>query len=608
MDFPVPLHEARRLALLRELCLLDTPPDPAFDLVTEMASQVFDVPIALVSLVDKGRQWFKSRIGLECSETSRDQAFCAYAILDRDVTVVPDALLDERFRAYASVLQAPFIRFYAGAPLITAEGVCLGTLCVVDTKPRDTFGPEQCLMLRTLANMVMLRMESLRTSGYVDPVMAIPNKARLMGDLELHRAAGTLHQGDMAALAVDLCGATYFNDTVKAFGYRYAEEYLIRAKDRLVTLLPPGTTVYRFGVTHIAFLLDRPDADLSLLMQKIALAFDEPLWVQDIPHSAKTTTGALRLATRLDAADVLRSLVMAADTARQKGRGWSFYDPMPDQDQQRAFKILTGLTSALNADNELSLHYQPKVDLNTGACLGVEALLRWTSPVLGPVSPAEFIPLAEKTAHMGRITHWVLDHALAQAADWQRRGLGISVAINVSAKDMDGPNFVSELITMLVRHAVNPRLIELEFTESALIHSPEQLRSNLEAIRTLGLKVSIDDFGTGYSNLTYLKTLDANALKVDQSFVRNLMEDLSDRVIVPALVNLAHKLKLRVVAEGIETYQAYATLAAWGCDEGQGFWIARPMPAAQVEPWLRERSKQAGAPISAPPARGLNSA
>lgn len=590
MNFPVPFNETKRLALLRKLCLLDTPPDPAFDLVTEMATKVFNVPIALVSLVDNGRQWFKSRIGLQCSETPRDQAFCAYAILDQDVTVVPDALLDERFRSYASVLHAPFIRFYAGAPLITAEGLCLGTLCVIDTQPRDSFGPEQCLMLRTLANMVMLRMESLRTSGYVDPMMGIPNKARLIGDLELHRTAGTFAQGDMAALAVDLCGATYFNDTVKAFGYRYAEDYLIQAKDRLVTLLPPGTTVYRFGVTHIAFLLNRPDAELGTLMKAIGLALDEPLWVQDIPHSAKATTGALRLGADMEAADVLRSLVIAADSARQQGRGWSFYDPLPDQDQQRAFKILSSLSNALNTGVELSLHYQPKVDLNTGACLGVEALLRWTSPTLGPVSPAEFIPLAEKTALIGRVTTWVLDEALKQAAVWQRRGFGISVAINLSAQDMDGPNLVSELVTLLVRHAVNPRLIELEFTESALIHSPEQLRANLEAIRLLGLKVSIDDFGTGYSNLTYLKTLDANALKVDQSFVRNLMEDASDRVIVPALVNLAHKLKLRVVAEGIETYQAFATLAAWGCDEGQGYWIARPMPAEQIEPWLQSRA------------------
>jgi hypothetical protein len=186
MDFPVPVNEARRLARLRQLCVVDTPPDPAFDLITEMASKVFDVPIALVSLIDNGRQWFKSRIGLDTNETPRSQAFCAYAILDQDVTVVPDALHDERFKAYATVLNAPFVRFYAGAPLITAEGLCLGTLCIVDIAPRNDFGPEQCQMLRTLANMVMLRMESLRTSGFVDPVMG---PAQPRAPAGRHRAA-----------------------------------------------------------------------------------------------------------------------------------------------------------------------------------------------------------------------------------------------------------------------------------------------------------------------------------------------------------------------------------------------------------------------------------
>jgi EAL domain-containing protein (putative c-di-GMP-specific phosphodiesterase class I) len=366
----------------------------------------------------------------------------------------------------------------------------------------------------------------------------------------------------------------------------------VRAKDRLQALLPPGTPIYRTAVTHIAMLLPLPDDELTGLMQHVTEACEAPLWVQDIPHSAKTTIGAHRLSGDMDPPDVLRSLITAADAARHQGVGWRFYDARPDQSQQRAFKILSALSNALNAEGELALHYQPKVDMNTGDCLGFEALLRWNSPVLGQVSPAEFIPLAEKTALIGRLTQWVLDHALRQAATWQRHGHAFSVAINVSAEDMDRPHFVGELSAVLRRHAVNPRLIELEFTESALVHSPEQLRVNLEAIRALGVKVSIDDFGTGYSNLTYLKTLTAHALKVDQSFVRNLVDDASDRVIVPALVNLAHKLKLRVVAEGIETHEAYATLAAWGCDEGQGFWIARPMPGEQVEAWLGDRVRQ----------------
>lgn len=573
--------------MLKALCILDTPQDRAFDLVTDMATKVFHAPIAAVSLLDQGRQWFKSSIGIDCRETPRDQAFCAHAIVSPEVMVVCDATQDDRFKDNPLVLGAPFIRFYAGAPLITPDGLALGTLCIVDTVPRALFDAAQRQMLQTLADMVMLRLESLRQRGYADVVMGIPNRDRLLEDIALREETGALSGGRVAAVAVDLCGSSYHNDMVKALGHRHADQYLILAKDRLLGMLPANTVVYRLGTTHLAFLLEQDDAALITLFEAIAALSEQPLWLQDIPHSAHTTIGSLRLGASNDAADLLRSLTAATDTAWEQGRTWCFHERSSDEEQKRAFQILSELSSALtDRPGQLSLHYQPKVDLQTGACVGVEALLRWSHPELGHVSPAEFIPLAEKTALIRRVTHWVLNAAMAQASAWQGIGLGLSMAINVSAEDLDQPAFVDELCGLLGRHGVNPHLIELEFTESALIHSPERLHAHLSRIRALGVKVSIDDFGTGHSNLTYLKNLPASTLKVDQSFVRHLSSDNADRVIVPALINLAHKLKLRVVAEGIETPEAYASLAAWGCNEGQGYWIARPMPVAQFEAWL----------------------
>lgn len=586
---PVPFNESRRLALLRELCILDTPPDQAFDLITKLASQAFGVPIALVALIDKERQWFKSGVGLEFSETPRDQAFCAYTILQPRVMVVLDARADARFQDNPLVTGAPHIRFYAGAPLTSREGLNLGTLCLIDTIPHHDFGPQEHEMLITLAAMVTLRLESLRALGHVDQTLSLPNRARLIDDLDQYSQSGICAAGQFAAVAVDLCGAEYFEDTVKALGHRYADDYLIAAKDRLLSLLPANTMLYRISATRLGFIMEQTDEALAELLGCIGQACAAPLWVGDIPHNARATMGALRLPATFDAADVLRALVSASDAARDEGEKWRFYDSRQHDGQRRAYQVLSALSTALHAESigELSLHYQPKVNLHTGQCTGVEALLRWNSPTLGTVSPAEFIPLAEKTALIERITGWVMDEAMRQASAWQQRGWRLPVAFNVSAKDLDRASFTDELCSCLLRHGVDPHLIELEFTESALSQSPERLREHLLSLQALGMKVSIDDFGTGYSNMTYLKTLAANTLKVDQSFVRDMLHNATDQAIVPALVQLAHKTRHKVVAEGIETLAAYDTLAAWGCDQGQGYWIARPMPAQALEHWLQ---------------------
>ncbi|HIV70314.1 MAG TPA: sensor domain-containing phosphodiesterase [Candidatus Aquabacterium excrementipullorum] len=584
---PVPLNELKRLALLRELCILDTPPDQAFDLITRLASQVFGVPIALIALIDQERQWFKSRVGMSVQETPRDQAFCAYAILQPEVMVVPDARHDARFKDNLLVTGSPNIRFYAGAPLTSREGLNLGTLCLIDTVPHDSFGPQEHAMLLSMAAMVTMRLESLRTIGYMDATMVLPNRARLLDDLEQHSQAGTCASTSLCAVAVDLCGAEYFNDMVKALGYRYADDYLLAARDRLLSLLPPETTLYRISTTRLGFILEREDEALADLLTSIGQACAEPLWMGDIPHNARVTMGTMRLPERFSPPDVIRALVSTSDSVRQDGGDWAFYDSRQHESQRRSFQVLSALSLVLNrGGDELALHYQPKVDLRTGRCVGVEALLRWNSPTLGPVSPAEFIPLAEKTALIESITQWVMAQALQQAGIWQRQGLNLTMAFNVSALDLDRPGFANELCTLIERHAVDPHRIELEFTESALTHQPERLRQHLLRLRALGVKVAIDDFGTGYSNLTYLKTLSADALKVDQSFVRNLLEDATDQAIVPALVRLAHEIKHTVVAEGIETEAAYQALAHWGCDEGQGYWIAKPMPVLALEHWL----------------------
>ena len=214
--------------MLRELCLIGTPPDPTFDRITALAVQIFKVPIALVSLIDERRQWFKSKVGLNVDETPRDVAFCAYAILQPEPLVVLDARKDDRFYDNPLVTGAPHIRFYAGAPLVTREGVSLGSLCIIGTEPRTRFSTEDRAMLAQLADLVAERIDALRRIGYVDELTMLPNRTRFVEDIEQWLAHPAQSPEGWVAVAVDVCGQEYFSQMIQALGYGYAEGYLVR--------------------------------------------------------------------------------------------------------------------------------------------------------------------------------------------------------------------------------------------------------------------------------------------------------------------------------------------------------------------------------------------
>lgn len=580
------VDESTRLAVLHGLCLLDSPPDPVFETIAAMAARNLGAEIALVSLVDEHRQWFKARIGLEPQETPRDQAFCAHAIRAHEVMVVPDAQLDPRFCDNPLVLGPPFIRFYAGAPLTLRDGHRIGTLCVIGTSPRPGLDAEAITQLEGLRDLAVLRVENLRSTTYRDGPTGLPNRSRFAEDLD-----AWLSQRDSApaitAVAVDICGSDYFRDMVKALGWDYVDGYVALAQGRLAAYLPAGTTLYRLDPTTFGFLAQAETQRLSSLCTRISKAFTEPLEHQGIPHTAVTSIGAVSLQTSYGAADTIRSLTTSVDISRERGVPWSMYERKHDVAQRNTFRLLAALPAALDSASQLRLHYQPRVDLHDHRCVGVEALLRWQHPMIGPVMPADFVPMAEKTALINRITAWVIDNGIAQAARWQRQGLDFNLALNVSAADLDRPGFAGLLRRGLERHQLDPRRLEIEFTESAMIRHPEHLAEQLAAIAALGVHIAIDDFGTGYSNFSYLKQLPASSLKIDQSFIRSLPDNRTDRTLVPAMIRLGHSLGQRVVAEGIESAEAYTQLRAWGCDEGQGYWIAKPMPAAALETWLQ---------------------
>jgi EAL domain-containing protein (putative c-di-GMP-specific phosphodiesterase class I)/GGDEF domain-containing protein len=578
-------NEEARLNALRNLQLLETPPSDSFDRITRLASRLFDAPVSTVSLTDHDRQWFKSIVGADLVELPRSEAPCNYAIHNDEVFIVPDLLEDARFNS--GQMARAGIRFYAGAPLITQSGYSLGTLCVMDGKPRALSDDERRVLV-DLAAMVMAQIELQNTIGRVDPTTGLPNEYRLFEDMEgeVKRHPGSGRVG----VLVELVSGAQVGQGLRALGASYIEELVRRGMETVRKTVDGGAIVYHVGRTRCLVLLDEVKSpQWEELAQDIERRLRDTTLYSNIQLTPDPAMGFYRFALgEVAPRDVLRRLFGAVADARQTGRLFATYDAVNDRRQARSFTLLTDMQTLVERPGELSLAYQPVVDMRSGLCVGAEALVRWRHKVLGEVSPTEFIGLAEGTAFMRSLTQWVLDTAIARARAWENTPFG-RISINVSGRNLEEDDFADRVFATLERYGVGLNAVQLEFTESALITYSVRARSQLDELRQAGIAIVIDDFGTGYNGLSGLRQMPASAIKIDQSFVRLLGSDERDRKLVRAMICLAHDLGFRVVAEGVEDRAAYDLLAAWGCDEAQGFFISRPMTPDNLVGWAETR-------------------
>jgi len=283
----------------------------------------------------------------------------------------------------------------------------------------------------------------------------------------------------------------------------------------------------------------------------------------------------------------MRHAESAMQRAKQGGRGcFRFHQPHHDADMRQRMRLDHAMRQAL-ASQRFRLHYQPQIDLKTGAVIGAEALIRWRDPELGEVSPGQFIPVAEETGFIIAIGDWVLEQAVRQAARWRDEGLAMPVSVNVSALQFQQADFNDRVAAVLRDHALPGELLELELTESILVHDANEALARLSQLSQLGVRLAIDDFGTGYSSLAYLKRFPIDRLKIDRSFVKGVPADESDGAIVRAIVQMAQALGMKVIAEGVETEPQRAFLLELGCDEFQGFLYAPALDALSFEERVR---------------------
>ena len=580
-------QEEARLDALYQLKLLDTSPSESFDRITRMASQIFGLPVAAVSLTDRDRQWFKSRVGVDHCSIPRDKAPCAQVAEATEPLVIEDMLVDP---CYAdSVLGRAGTRFYAGAPLITSDGYGLGALCVLGTEPRQVASSEIAALI-DLAAMVMAQIELQHAFGRIDPVSGMPTRNQFRDDLiDLARDC----PGERRfAVVVDLARDDQISKISRAMGSARVDDLIREAAQALRSGLGPDRTTYHVGPTQFAF-LSPPGVGEVAYMQLLRSAFASLRAASSVRFVTTVAIGVRPfLLGDVPADDVLRGAASAAQDARRADGSIALYSSSNDTAHQRQYGLLRDFGAALEAGDQLRLVYQPRIELATGCCVGAEALLRWRHPRLGDVSPAEFIPIIEQTSLARPTTQWVLDAAMDQLAAWRNTGIDIALSVNISAANLGEADLIERVQLGLLKRNLRPDQLEIELTESAIMDQPDQALAILGELAGAGICLAIDDFGTGHSSLAYLQQLPAQVVKIDQAFVRNLTEAAGpDFVLVETMVGLARKMGYRCVAEGVETGEAAVILAQIGCEEAQGFLFARPMDVEQLVCWMSEQAQ-----------------
>jgi diguanylate cyclase (GGDEF)-like protein len=419
-----------------------------------------------------------------------------------------------------------------------------------------------------------------------DALTNLPNRTLFHDRVGQALASARREHLPVAVMIMDLDRFKEVNDTL---GHASGDELLQQAGVRLRGALRESDTVARLGGDEFGVLLPRvvDSAAAVSVARKLRKALEEPFTIHGLALQIEASVG---IALYPEHGDDVHSLLQRADVAmyvaKDQPGGCEIYAKERDDYSPDRLTMLTELRRAID-QGELILHYQPKADLRTSHVHGVEALVRWSHPVRGLVPPDEFIPLAQKTGVIVPLTFFVLNEALRQCRTWQLEGLDLCVGVNLSARnllDVHLPDTVGELLT---RWEVPPSLLELEITESTILADPIRAMHVLSRLSGMGVRLAIDDFGTGYSSLAYLKRLPVDELKIDKSFVQGMEEDENDAVIVRSTIDLGRNLGLRVVAEGVETAEAWRRLAALGCDIAQGYYLSRPVPAGELAAWLR---------------------
>jgi diguanylate cyclase (GGDEF)-like protein/PAS domain S-box-containing protein len=414
-----------------------------------------------------------------------------------------------------------------------------------------------------------------------DPLTGLANRRLLSARLDQALSAAQAQESSLTVMLIDLNRFKELNDTL---GHAAGDQLLREIRPRLIAASSEADLVARIGGDEFAVIL-RPGcgaADAERVAERLRIALEEPFDVQGLTLRVGASVG---IAVYPDQADDADTLLQRADvamySAKKHGVAHEIYDVAQDGHSRQRLTLIGELPSAITS-GQLVVHYQPKYDLQDGTIVGLEALVRWQHPVHGLLGPDKFVALAEHAGVMHALTHAVLDEALCQCAHWRAQGVDIRVAVNLSAPNLLDAAFPLGVKRLLDKWGLPAAFLQLEITETVVSNDRTSMTEVLLQLRALGVTLSLDDFGVGSSSLSFLRHLPVQELKIDRSFIIDLDTDDHNAAVVRTIIDLAHNLDMRVVAEGVETRAIRDRLADYGCDEGQGFFLGRPVAAAQL--------------------------
>jgi diguanylate cyclase (GGDEF)-like protein len=396
---------------------------------------------------------------------------------------------------------------------------------------------------------------------------------------------------ELGILLLDLDRFKEINDTM---GHYNGDRLLKQVAMRLESLTRESDTLARLGGDEFGILLQSIDGkeDIDTVAEKIHNAIRPPFTIDGLEIEVQTSIGAVMFPDHGDDVDILIQRVdIAMYVAKKEGRENVIYSSEMDGHSPYRLTLAGELRRAIEND-DLVLHYQPKLDCETGEMLGVEALVRWRHKVHDEIPPDDFIPIAEDTGLIKQLTRWVIRSALNQGAVWHDRGLDFNIAVNLSVRNLLDPDFPDVLAGLFPSQSFPPSSLVFEITETTIMSDPDYAMETISRLSRMGIRFSIDDFGTGYSSLSYLKKLPIHELKIDKSFVMDMLENENDAVIVRATIELAHNLGLKVVAEGVENEETHKALRNLGCDVVQGYYLSRPLSAKDFDAWWSVRTME----------------
>jgi diguanylate cyclase (GGDEF)-like protein len=489
---------------------------------------------------------------------------------------------------------------FVALPLL-ASGEAAGMLLLY-AHSRDFFDEEEMRLLHELAGDIAFALRHLAQKArmdylaYHDSLTDLPNRSLFTDRMNQALNAARREKRFAAAIFVDVERFRMVNET---FGRKSGDDLLREIGARLREAAREQDTVARVGGDHFAIAVapfDRPGDTAYTFLERLDRALARPIVLEGVELRVALKAGIAVFPTDGESTEVLcANAETALIKAKQAGSRYLFYAPEMNARVAESLAMENGLRRALD-DGRLALHYQPKIDVGSGAVAGLEALIRWTDPELGVVPPARFVSVLEETGMILAAGRWALGRAVDDIQRWQALGLNVPrISVNVSAIQLRQKDFVDSVLEAVTRFDGGAPLIDLEITESVLVDDIEESTRKLQALRRAGVEVAVDDFGTGFCSLSYLARLPVDTLKIDRSFVVRMGDAGYPRNIVAMIVSLAHTLNLRVVAEGVEDHEQVRLLKELGCDQIQGFFVSQPVPADQIAPLLRGLEQRAAA-------------